>query len=78
MTEHGSYLRDILPCSDRCHGTIPTDGAWFIPKGMYYHALTVVMRRKQLTEHGSYLRDILPCSDRCHETITTDGAWFIP
>ena len=33
MTEHGSYLRDILPCSDRCHETITTDGALFIPKG---------------------------------------------
>ena len=33
LTEHGSYLRDILPCSDRCHETITTDGPWFMPKG---------------------------------------------
>ena len=26
LTEHDSYLRDILPCSDRCHGTMTTDG----------------------------------------------------
>ena len=46
--------------------------------GMFYHALSVVMRRWQLTEHESYLRDILPCSDGCHETMSTDGACFIP
>ena len=101
LTEHGSYLRDILPCSDYCHETKTTDGAWFITKGyipmlwplswddnnwqstvhtlgIYYHALTVVMGRKQLTEHCAYLRDILQCSLRCHYTITTVGAWFIP
>ena len=33
LTEHVSYLRDIIPCSDRSHETITTDGAWFIPKG---------------------------------------------
>ena len=44
---------------------------------IYYHALTVVMRRWQLTEHVSNWRDKLPCSDRCHEMMTTDGAWFI-
>ena len=27
VTEHGSYLRDILPCSDRCHETMTTDEA---------------------------------------------------
>ena len=45
--------------------------------GIYYHALIVVIRQRQLTEHGSYLRNILPCSDRCHETITTDRACFM-
>ena len=33
LTEHDSYLRDTLPCSDRCHETTTTDGAWFILKG---------------------------------------------
>ena len=33
MTEHDSYLRDILPCSDCFQETTTTDGAWFIPKG---------------------------------------------
>ena len=32
-SEHVSYLRVILPCSDRCHATITTVGACFIPKG---------------------------------------------
>ena len=32
LTEHGSYLKGILTCSDRCHETMTTDGAWFIPK----------------------------------------------
>ena len=44
---------------------------------IYYHALTVVVRRWQMTKHDSYLRDILPCSDCCHLTMTTDGACFI-
>ena len=33
LTEYGSYLRDILPCSDRCQETITTDGVWLILKG---------------------------------------------
>ena len=27
LTKHVSYIYDILPCSDRCHETITTDGA---------------------------------------------------
>ena len=100
LTEHVSYLRDILPCSDCFHETMTTDGAWFIPygyitmlwllsrdddnwrstihtKGIYYHALTVVMWRWLLTKHVSYMNDILPCSDRCDRTMTTVGACFI-
>ena len=91
-------MNDTLPCSDRCHETMTTDGAWFIhewyitmlwplfsdddnwwsmihTKGIYYHDLSVVMRRCQLTEHVSYMNDILPCSVRCHETMITDQAW---
>ena len=30
LTEHVHYMHDILPCSDRCHETITTDGACFI------------------------------------------------
>ena len=26
-------MMDISPCSDRCHETMTTDGAWFIPEG---------------------------------------------
>ena len=33
LTEQVSYTRDILPCSDRCHETITTEGACFIPEG---------------------------------------------
>ena len=100
LTEPVSHMNDILPCSDLCHKTMTTDGAWFMPEGyitmayplswdddnwrsmnrtweIYYHALTVVMRRSQLTEHVSFINDLLPCSDRYHETMTTEGAFFI-
>ena len=87
LTEHVSYLRKTLPCSDRCHETMATDGAchetvatdraWFTTLGMNSYALTVVFIPWQLTEQVSYMRDILPCSDRCQETITIDGACFI-
>ena len=33
LTEHVSYLKDEKLCSDRCHETMTTDGACFIPKG---------------------------------------------
>ena len=33
MTEHDSYLRDILPCSDCCHKTMATDWALFLLEG---------------------------------------------
>ena len=46
--------------------------------GIFYHALSFVVRRWQLTEPVSYMIDILPCCDRCHESMTTDGAWIIP
>ena len=100
MNEHGSYLRDIWPCSVRCRATMTTDGVCFIPYwwitmlwplawhddnwrimiqtlGIYDHALSAVMRRRQLTEHVSYIDDLLPCSVRCHEMMTIDGACFI-
>ena len=32
LTEHASYINDILPCSDRCHEMLTTDGAWLKPK----------------------------------------------
>ena len=101
LTEHDSYMIDILPCSDRCHETMKTERAcckpmWWITKlfplswddnnclsmfhtwVIYYHALTVAIRWRQLTEHVSYLMDISSCSDCCHQTITHDGACFIP
>ena len=56
LTDHNSYLGNILPSSDRCHETMATDGACFIREG-YHHALTVVMGRWQVTEHVAYLRD---------------------
>ena len=46
--------------------------------GMYNHALSVVIRRRQLTEHVLYMNYMLPCSDRCLEIMTYYGAWFIP
>ena len=78
LKEHDSYLRDILPCSDRCYLTMTTDGAFPHTWMIYYHALSVFMRRWQLAEHVSYMRDISSCSDRCRETMTTEGACFIP
>ena len=77
LTEHDWYLRDLLPCSDRCHKTMATDGAcyiWYITCTMLWvlswdddnwgsmihtlginkHALTVVMRHRQLTEQVSF------------------------
>ena len=33
MMEHVSYINDILPCSDRCHETMTSDGASFIHEG---------------------------------------------
>ena len=30
MTEHDSYLRDKLPCSDRCHVTMTSHEAYFV------------------------------------------------
>ena len=33
LTEQDSWLRYILPCSDRCHQTMTTNGACLIPKG---------------------------------------------
>ena len=33
LTEHVSYMNDILQCSDRCHETMTADGAWFMTKG---------------------------------------------
>ena len=33
LTEHVSYMRDILPFSDRCHETMTTDGACIILEG---------------------------------------------
>ena len=33
MTEHVSYMNDILPCCDRCHESTTTDGALIMPKG---------------------------------------------
>ena len=56
---------------------LTTDGACFIHRLIYYHALTVVMRRWHLTEQVSDMRGVSPCSERCHETMTNDGAWFI-
>ena len=35
LTEHVSYTREILPCSDRCHKTMTTDGAFFILEGYF-------------------------------------------
>ena len=35
LTEHVSYTREILPCSDRCHKTMTTDGACFILEGYF-------------------------------------------
>ena len=49
----------------------------FYEWGIYYHALTVVMRRWQMTEHDSNLRELLSCFVRCDETMTTEGACFI-
>ena len=43
---------------------------------IYHHAMTVVMRRRQMTEHVLSINDKLPCSDCCHETMTSDGASF--
>ena len=79
--EQVSYMNDKLPCSDLCHKTMTTDGAWIVPKRyitmlwplswddhnwqsmfhllmIYYHGLTVIMRRWQLKEHFSFLSDI--------------------
>ena len=33
LTEHVSYLWNTLLCFDRCHETMVTDRAWFIPQG---------------------------------------------
>ena len=33
LTDHVSYLRNENPCSDRCHVTMTTVGACFIPSG---------------------------------------------
>ena len=41
LTEHVSNWRDRLPCSDRFHETMTTDGAWLITLGMNNHALSV-------------------------------------
>ena len=35
LTEHVSYTSEILPCSDRCHKTMTTDGAFFILEGYF-------------------------------------------
>ena len=35
LTEHDSYQRDILPCSDRCHVTMATDVACFIHEWLF-------------------------------------------
>ena len=32
LMEHVPNINDIYPCSDRCHETMTTDGAWLIPK----------------------------------------------
>ena len=100
LTEHDSYMNDILPCSDRCHATMTTNGAWFIFEGyitmlwpvswyddnwwsmihtwgIYDHALTVIMRWRQLTLHDSYLKNIYPWPDCCHDSMTTERTWFI-
>ena len=47
LTENVSYLRNTLPCSDRCHQTMATDGACFIREG-YHNALTVSWQRWEL------------------------------
>ena len=75
---HFVYLRDISPCSVRCHETMTTVRACYIPKGYIFHTVTIVKRRLQLSEQVSYFREILPCSYRCHETMTTVGACCIP
>ena len=32
LTEHVSYLKDIIPCSDRCHETMGTEGVCVMPE----------------------------------------------
>ena len=68
------YITMLWPLScddDNCRSR-------FHAKGIYYHDLSVVMRRLQLSEYVLYLRDILPCSDPSHATMTNVGAYFIP
>ena len=70
---HDGYITMLWPLS------WDDDNWWSMihTRGIYNHALSVVMRRWQLTEHVLYMNDILQCSDRCYETMTTDGACFI-
>ena len=70
---HEGYIAMLWPLSwvdDNWRSMINT-------KGIYYHAMAVVMRRWQLTVHDSYLRNVQPCSVRCHKGKTTDGSCLI-
>ena len=66
LTKHESYFRDKLPCSDRCHETMTTDGACFLPEEYISMLRRLAWDLWQLTEHVSYMNDILQCSDLLH------------
>ena len=71
LTENVSYLRNTLPCSDRCHQTMATDGACFIREG-YHNALTVSWQRWELVNVFLMYET---CTVSCHRLMTMVRAW---
>ena len=78
LSEHVSYLRDILPCSDRCHETITTVEACFIVEWYITMLWPLSCDDDNCRSMFHTSRDIWPCSERFHKTIKTVGACFIP
>ena len=77
LTEHVSYLWNTLLCSDRCHETMVTDRAWFIPHG-WITMLWLLSLDDDNKGSLFHALNTFPFSDHCHETVATDGACYIP
>ena len=76
LTEHVSYLKDILPCPDRCHETMTTGGACFYLRNTL--PFSDRCHETMATYGACFIPEwVTPYCDRCHEMMATDGVCFI-
>ena len=78
LTEHDSYLRDMSPCSVRCHGTMTTEVECFIHE--WYITMLWRCHEKMTTDgacfiHEWYITMLLPLSS---DDFNSRGSMLCP